>query len=83
MSGGRACRCEQRAKPLADRMWRLTAWKENFSAFNGYCQQRSNYSELICLTCGARWRTRSDAISGLPFATALESISLPELLSGE
>lgn len=60
MSGGTACHCEEARKPLAERAWRVRAYKCNHSAFNGSRYTPSAYSAIVCLTCRAYWRTKAD-----------------------
>lgn len=31
----------------------------NYSAFNGYRYTPSDYSAVLCTTCGASWRTKA------------------------
>ncbi len=38
----------------------------NYSAFNGYHFTPSDYSELVCLNCLMRWRTKADYVAMLP-----------------
>lgn len=39
--------------------WRVTVYKANYSAFNGYRRTRSDYSEVMCLVDYHRWRTKA------------------------
>lgn len=65
MSGGNACKCKERAKSTDDRDWTVTQRQGNRSAFNGYRHARSDYSEVVCGNCGARWRTRAVYVNRL------------------
>ena len=65
MSGGRACSCAERSKPAAQRNWTVLALRSNHSAFNGYRLAESDYSEVRCATCGARWRTKAAYVADL------------------
>jgi hypothetical protein len=35
----------------------------NHSAFNGYRRTPSDYSGLVCRSCGRVWRTKADYVS--------------------
>lgn len=59
MSVSFGCCCEERKKPTATRAWRVTKRNYNNSAFNGYRNTYSDYSTLVCLTCGAVGRTKA------------------------
>ena len=59
MSGGDACKCEERKKPVGERKWVCLQYKCNFSAFNGYRYTPSDYSCVSCEACGALWRTKA------------------------
>lgn len=67
MSGGLICRCPESKKPLLQRRWRVTQYRCNHSAFNGYHTTPSAYSHIICEAprCTGSWRTRA------PYADAL------------
>jgi hypothetical protein len=79
MSGGNRCRCKELDEPITapagsnrpGRLWRCTQYKCNHSAFNGYHYTGSDYSAIICLRCGASWRTRAgyagELLAGQPF----------------
>lgn len=55
MSGGLACSRDGHAMES----WVVIQRNGNASAFNGYHWQRSEYSEVCCLKCLARWRTKA------------------------
>jgi len=59
MSGGNACQCAQRKKPVNKRRWLVMDRNCNYSAFNGYRKTFSDYSAIRCMCCGAYWRTKS------------------------
>ena len=71
MSGGAACRCRQRSA------WRVAARQSNASAFNGYRETPSAYSEVRCLAelggCSARWRTKAAYVADTPDDTPQET----------
>ena len=46
--------------------WCVAVRKANYSAFNGYRRTPSDYSEVVCQTCGARWRTNAKYVDTLP-----------------
>lgn len=58
------CRCGRRDA------WRVTAYRCNYSAFNGYHYTPSDYSEVTCSEdaggCGRRWRTKARYVEELP-----------------
>lgn len=60
MSGGEACKCPERQKPVGERRWECWAYKCNHSAFNGYRYTPSDYSSVHCVACNALWRTKAD-----------------------
>ena len=62
MSGGIACKCSERKKPARERAWKVVQYMSNRSAFNGYRETQSLYSEIVCTACGARWRTKADYV---------------------
>lgn len=61
MSGGRAC--PQRTHRGS---WRVAVRKANYSAFSGYRRTPSDYSEVACLACRSRWRTKAAYVNALP-----------------
>lgn len=64
MSAGTTCRCGKRE------LWRVWTRNGNYSAFNGYRFEPSDYSEVACELelggCGARWRTKARYVAELP-----------------
>jgi hypothetical protein len=46
--------------------WMVVHRKCNFSAFSGYQQTPSDYSLVLCGTCGRRWRTKAAYVDTLP-----------------
>ncbi len=61
MSGGTACRCSTRDVRVINR-------RCNYSAFNSYHRTPSAYSQVVCLSCGAIWRTKADYVDSSPDA---------------
>lgn len=59
------CKCEERKKELSERNWQVITRNGNYSAFNGYAFQRSDYSCVVCKKCGATWRTKAAYVSQL------------------
>lgn len=49
--------------------WTVTVREANYSAFNGYRRTPSAYSEVRCMICGRRWRTKAAYVKTLPDAT--------------
>lgn len=75
MSGGPSCCCEERAKPLADRQWRVIDRNCNYSKFNGSRYTPSDYSAIKCLQCGRWWRTKAKYVDSLRDGTRGEVLS--------
>lgn len=81
MSGGTVCKCNERKEPLdtvsgsnrPGRLWRVTAYKCNYSKFNGSRYTSSDYSACKCLRCGSHWRTKA------PYAGQLPAINMDEV----
>lgn len=67
MSGGYACNCSEREKPVKDREWVVFIRRANRSAFNGYRRTPSDYSGVFCKSCGAVWRTNARYVDELRF----------------
>lgn len=44
----------------------VTVRNGNYSAFNGYHFTPSDYSEVMCLKCGWRWRTKAQWVHSTP-----------------
>ncbi len=65
MSGGDACECPERRKPVEERKWLVRQFMCNHSAFNGYHWTPSDYSAINCTECGAVWRTKADYVFNL------------------
>lgn len=63
MSQGISCKVkEHKAK------WVVTQRLCNHSAFNGYHQTPSDYSQVLCPLCPQTWRTKAAYVSKLPDA---------------
>ena len=67
MSGGQICRCPESKKPLLERRWRVTQYRCNHSAYNGYRYTPSAYSNIICEVtgCTGSWRTKASYADAL------------------
>lgn len=61
MSAGCPCTCPNKAT----RRWYVIQRKCNHSAFNGYHQTASDYSSVVCYTCGHVWRTKAGYVDQL------------------
>lgn len=72
MSAGVPCRC---GTPNPREHWRVTQYKCNHSKFNGSRKTWSDYSEVLCLGCLGRWRSRAKYIEALAKATDAEAIT--------
>lgn len=65
------CRCSERTEPIdakpgsnrPARLWRVVDRYCNYSAFNGGHRTYSDYSALVCLRCGAHWRTKANYVA--------------------
>jgi hypothetical protein len=68
-----ACQCTERKRPLTcapgsnDRARQWFVLRRNYtqSAFNGYRQMWSDYSDLSCRVCGAHWRSKAPFVAAL------------------
>ena len=65
MSGGDACKCEERKKPAKKRKWVVLNRHCNYSAFNGYHWTPSAYSAVHCPVCYTTWRTKAAYVDEL------------------
>lgn len=65
MSGGLACHCPERQKPLAERDWTVSQYGCNHSAFNGYHRTPSDYSTVKCGQCPGMWRSKGRFVEEL------------------
>jgi hypothetical protein len=65
MSGGYACHCEERDKPIAERAWFVTQRRCNHSAFSGYHYTPSAWSTIRCPVCRTVWRTKASYVNQL------------------
>jgi hypothetical protein len=66
VSGHYGCR-----NPDHRQWWRVSVYKANYSAFNGYHRTPSDYSEVVCIAADApalctKWRTKAAYVDGLP-----------------
>jgi hypothetical protein len=64
VSGGLACRCDGTEEERRAR-WHVTHRHHNHSAFNGYRRTESPTSEVVCVECRGRWRTRAAYVAEL------------------
>lgn len=58
------CRDGEPGHPI-DRC-RVVTFLGNYSAFNGYHWQASDYSAVVCTACGTNWRTNAAYVHMLP-----------------
>lgn len=72
MSGGEACKCEEKNKPVLERAWRVLQRLSNRSAFNGGHYTPSDWSAICCLRCRASWRTKATYVYSLKDASPSE-----------
>lgn len=59
MSVSFGCHCEERKKPVKERNWFVRQRNSRCSAFDGYRTMSSEYSFVVCKTCGACGRTKA------------------------
>ena len=69
------CHCPERLKPILERRWRVAMREHNRSAFNGYRYSPSDYSDVLCLACGAWGRTKAKYVALLEDATDEEKFN--------
>lgn len=62
MSQGETCRCK--GKKDRRKYHRVLDDHCNHSAFNGYYTY-SDYSAVVCLSCGAHWRSKAAYVNSL------------------
>lgn len=62
------CHCPERSKPPAKRNWGVIQRKCNHSAFNGYHWTPSDWSRVVCFSCGYGGRTKAAYVLALPDA---------------
>lgn len=65
MAVGFGCKCPERKKPVRERNWVVTEYKWNSGAFVTNGGEYSNYSEVRCLHCCARGRTKAKFVDSL------------------
>jgi hypothetical protein len=65
--------------------WWVTAYKCNYSAFNGGHRTPSDYSEVTCFepTCSRRWRTRAAYVERLLGFDPAENKALLEAMEAD
>ncbi len=81
MSMGKACACKDRDQNR-ERRWRVTQRQCNHSKFNGGHHTPSAWSEVVCLVCLARWRTKAGYVYDLKddegeYRSAVDALSTP------
>lgn len=72
MSQGQACDHRPREEHVV-----VVTYHGNYSAFAGYQFTPSDYSAVLCVTCGARWRTNAAWVERCRPATRAERYSAP------
>jgi hypothetical protein len=70
-----ACSCTEKMRPLfgdlpkgsndRPRQWFVIRRNYTRSAFNGYAEAWSDYSDLSCRVCGAYWRSKAPHVAKL------------------
>lgn len=65
MGVGFGCKCPERSKPVGERDWVVTEYKWNSGAFVTAGGEYSDYSEIRCLQCAARGRTKAKYVEQL------------------
>lgn len=69
-AAGCGCRCSG-LMTARKANWVIHVYRANYSAFNGYRCTPSDYSEVGCTACGARWRTKAGYVNQLPVCGGL------------
>jgi hypothetical protein len=68
------CRCP---KPRnIPGIWRVVQLRCNHSLFNGGRYTPSAYSEVRCIICGARWRTKAAYVDSLKLVTSAQAYEM-------
>lgn len=62
MSGNVPCTCRE---PARRDHWRVSQYRCNHSAFNGYHETPSDYSTVVCERCRGFWRTKARYVEAL------------------
>lgn len=75
MSGGSACQCTERQKPVGERQWVVRRLRCHYSAFAGYRCTWSEFSAVQCLACGRLWRTKAAYVDFLTHQPWLEEVA--------
>jgi len=65
MSVSFSCHCKERKKPIEQRNWVVIDRECNYSAFNGYHYTYSEYSAVLCKSCGVFGRTKAKYVDDL------------------
>lgn len=65
MAVGFSCQCAERKKPVEQRDWVVTEYKWNSGAFVAAGGEYSDYSEIRCLQCARRGRTKAKYVEKL------------------
>lgn len=76
MSVGFGCKCPERSKPVGERNWVVTEYKWNSGAFVTTGGEYSDYSEIRCLQCAARGRTKAKYVDKLKHMDRKEAYNI-------
>jgi len=68
-----SCKCPERKKPVSERAWVVTEYQWNSGAFVKKGGEWSQYSEVRCLECGNRGRTKAKYVDDLEHMDWLEA----------
>jgi hypothetical protein len=66
MSGGVACACVERFKPMKDRRWVVLYRCCNYTMLSDWERVPSVCSSVSCQVCGRIWRTKAKYVRRLP-----------------
>jgi hypothetical protein len=58
--------CREPKEHQKEGFWLVMMRRCNMSAFSGYRVTSSDYSEVKCVDCGCRWRTKANYVDDLP-----------------
>jgi hypothetical protein len=65
MAQGFSCKCPERQKPIDERNWSLVQYRWNSGAFTSSNGEPSEYSTVICESCGRSGRTKANYVDDL------------------
>ena len=76
MAVGFSCKCPERKKPVKQRNWVVTQYKWNSGDFVVDGGEYSDYSEVRCLSCCSRGRTKAQYVESLKLMSETEAYDI-------